>query len=427
MVQFNIEKKLTLWIFILLLVAIGIGFFLPVPDGSWQSILGKIVLFFLVFIGLYYLLFNAKSQPIYTTEEERLDEDEPLTILSDDGEETEEQTWEGFSAAFRTLNLLFLSVIKDALVASNVAFFLKKTDGDLEFQAGENDHDQVQRRAPVTAGHIVEFVSKQKAPVLEGNLPIGVKLNALLDPEIRTFLGAPLIYCDDVVGVLAVGSEAVENFGNDDKQILSRYADLMSQAMTICHRGLRWELDQVVFQILLDLIGTFKNYNDEHSIISFFVQRIRQLFQFERFTFCERKGNEAVTTHVFGQMDDIDRGYTFSLDDGLNGWMIKRNAPLRISDMEEGDYVRPRYSRLESTRHGLRSFMGIPLGKDGQEAWACLSLESRAVDQYSEKAKDVLVFLASILEVNIERIRLNEQLSSLKASKSDELNSFQLD
>ena len=104
-----------------------------------------------------------------------------------------------------------------------------------------------------------------------------------------------------------------------------------------------------------------------------------------------------------------DQGLRFSLNEGLNGWVLKRNTPLLVDDMEEGNYIRPRYSRDEDPKHGLRSFMGIPLGS-GQGAWGCLSIESRSVNQYTVKERDVLLTLSIPFQITLERFHLRQRL-----------------
>ena len=112
----------------------------------------------------------------------------------------------------------------------------------------------------------------------------------------------------------------------------------------------------------------------------------------------------------------LDKGIRFSLDEGLNGWVIRRNLPLILKDMEEGDYVRPRYFRDENTKHGLRSFLGVPLG-DVENAWGCISVESKAVNRYNEKAKEMLASIAVYLQIALERMQMGRQMQELRRDR----------
>jgi transcriptional regulator with GAF, ATPase, and Fis domain len=212
------------------------------------------------------------------------------------------------------------------------------------------------------------------------------------------------------VGVLAIGSTATESFSEEDRDFLVQFGDLLTQVMGLCHRGLRWETDQEVYRVYSDLEHSLLLAHDEESVANSFIHQIHRLFPFDRFTLCIREGEEGHIRFVFGQVDTIDRGIRFPLEEGLNGWIIKRNVPLIIADMAEGDYVRPRYFVNENIKHGLHSFIGIPLTGGEQEAWGCISLESRTVGQYGEKGKQILTSLSIPLQLALERVYLKEKL-----------------
>ena len=56
-------------------------------------------------------------------------------------------------------------MIKHGLVASSAAVYLKKANDLLEFQAGENEQEQIDRRSLVSEGHLVDIVSREKTPL----------------------------------------------------------------------------------------------------------------------------------------------------------------------------------------------------------------------------------------------------------------------
>jgi len=419
------QKNQLLWVFLLLLVAVSVGFFLPISRSGWLGYFGKGILFLFVFLVFYAFFFVPARMSVLRTRGDRKVEDSSTEVAPE--EVFQEGTWKGFGEAFRWYYQELLTVVRNAVAASSAGLYLKKGREGLEFQAGENDRERVDRRVWVAEGDLVDRVAKQKTPLSEANLPVGTTLEGMAGSEIRSFLGVPLVWEDGVVGVLAVGSEATESFGEDDQELLVRCGGLVAQVMAVYHRGLRWELDQEVYRVYLDLEKTLLHTGDEESAVFHFVQHIRKLFPFDRFTLCVKEGNEGSIRYVHGLVGDSDRGMRFSLDEGLNGWILKRNAPLLIPDMEEGDCIRPRYFRGEDSKHELRSFLGIPLGKE-EDVWGCFSLESKGVDQYSEKGKEVLTTLAVPLQSAIERIHLIQQLQGLKqGGNSSDSTRFEMD
>jgi GAF domain-containing protein len=233
--------------------------------------------------------------------------------------------------------------------------------------------------------------------------------------EVRSFLGAPLCARDDVVGVLAIGSEAPDDFGEADLAMAAQVADLITEVMYAYRQGLEEEIEGKVFKVHLDFIRRLKTSEGEEELVTHFTQCLMRLFRFDRFTLNLRaeRGEEGVIQFVQGQMDGLTPGIRFPLDEGLSGWVLKRNTPLIIADIGEGDYLRPRYFKGENNKHGLRSFIGIPLG-DAGNAWGCFSLESRRPGQYGDKARDVLINFATQFELAFQRFRCGRQLQSIK-------------
>ena len=406
--KFRLRNDQTVSVFLLLLFTVALGFFLPATTSG--GLIAKIILFVLFLVLLYFIVFGSEGMKFLLKNITARAPDATTDAIPE--EVPEDSQWSGFGDAFRVYVQELLSVIRSAVVASCAGFYVQRGNEGLEFNAGENEHGRWNRRMFIDEGSLVDHVAKQKVPILEDNLPIGTSMEGLPNSEIRSFLGVPLIRDDEIVGVLTLGSDATQSFGEADQEFLIRCGGLLTHGMAVCRRGLRWEMDQEVFRVLIKLQSLLARTKDEEGAVSSFVQEIRKLFSFDRFTLCVKEGNEGVIRHVYGQVDDFDRGTRFLLNEGLNGWIIKRNAPMIIADIEKGDYIRPRYFRDEYSKHGLRSFLGVPLGR-GEEAWGCLSLESRLVNQYSEKGKDVLSLLAEYLYSTLERISLILQLREL--------------
>jgi transcriptional regulator with GAF, ATPase, and Fis domain len=403
----SLKRQRFAW-FVLLLVVGGLGFFLPISLGAWIGLIVKIVLFLVMVYVLHSLFSTWDGQDITGSETEY--SGKPPVIQDREETQKESGAWKGFGWAFQDYSGEFLTVVRNAVVASCSGFYLRKGDDTLEFQMGETEGRRVTARTLVPEGDLVEQVMRNESSILEGNLPIGMTLAGIPGMEIRSFLGVPISWKGEVVGTLAVGSGATESFGEEDRDFLVHCGGLISRVMALCHRGIRWEMDQEVFQIHRDMEKAILSATDEESAALAFVSHIRRLFPFDRFTLCVRQGEIGMIRHVFGQVDDLDKGVQFPLDEGLNGWVLKRNTPLIISNMKEGDYIRPRYFVEENTRHGFHSFLGIPFGSVEGAAWGSISLESKSAGQYGEKGRDVLTMLSVPLQICLERIYLKNRI-----------------
>ncbi|MEJ2054042.1 MAG: hypothetical protein P8X42_08995, partial [Calditrichaceae bacterium] len=69
----------------------------------------------------------------------------------------------------------------------------------------------------------------------------------------------------------------------------------------------------------------------------------------------------AVVKKSIGLDDPFKSGYAFPLEEGLNGFVIMKNKPHLIDDIEKGEYFVPRFSKKEKTNYGIRSFLSVPI------------------------------------------------------------------
>ncbi|NQT25765.1 GAF domain-containing protein [candidate division KSB1 bacterium] len=395
------DKDRMLWVVLLFVAIVAIGFFIPVSIQQWSGVIIKGGLFLLILVGAYVLLQNLDRVGFSSSKKQEVGEisntAHVLQSISPTGE------WKGFSQAFHWFVLEYLSMLRGALVASYAGYFLRKNESVLVLQSGVDEHGRNDYQGQIHNGTLVQEVIHEKQPVLKGNLDTRPVMDGFADSEIQSFIGVPLRWDDDVLGVLAFGSRTEDCFGEEDVAFLKQAGSILTHIMSVFRRGLRWETDQQVLEIHLEMEKALRQAEDETSALIAFVESIKKLFPFDRVTLSLREGDEGVIHQVYGQIDQLDRGTRFSLDEGLNGWVMKRNAPLLIPDMEKGNYARPRYYQGEDTRHGFRCFLGVPLGR-GSQAWGCLSLESKNVEQYGEKGKEMLFTLLIHLEAVLERI-----------------------
>ena len=405
----NIQKRLILFIGVVL--ALVVGFFLPAPASDLGRHILKVLLFVGVFGVQYYLLFQHKSN-IFTTRKNTAETDAENSV-DIPGEVLQGDSWEGFAACFKYSYEHVLFIARDAVVASCAAVYLKTSPDAYQLLAGVLENALVNEAIPVRQEGLIDAVAKNMEPVVESNLPIGTELEGFHNLEIRSFIGVPLMWSGEVVGVLGLGSDAAESFGEEDKEIVERCSHIITQIMAVCHRGQQWEGDQEVYAAHIAMEHDLHRAEDFDSAVSIFVQNTKKLFPFDRFTLCTLDGNVGVIQSVYGQIGCLDRGRRFNLADGLTGLVIRRKTPLIIGDLQEGDYIRPRFCKDEDHNHAMRTYLGVPLGRNGN-IWGSISFESQTPYQYGDKGKNTLELLASTFATELERIQLYEQIRELK-------------
>ena len=397
----NSSKISQLLIFFVVMILISAGYFLPFGQWGWFGGVLKGLLFIATGIAIYWSIFGESALGMWLNRESGDEGEESHESL--EHEPPQESSWSGFGNAFAFYQNRTLALIQQSLVAEQTAFYMIR-NGRPVFESGLSSEGFQSEPCVVSDDALVSQVIEQKTAVLKDALPDETYCAGFESAPIKSFLGVPLLMGEECLGVLAVCSQTAAQFGEADSEILSQYAELMLQVMTLCHRGLHWEMDQEVYRVHLDFEKQLESALDEGQVMSAFLEQIKRLFPFDRFTLCRRAGQEGEIRFIYGQVDHLEPGTRFPLDGGLNGWLIKRNAPLIIQDIEEGRYIRPRYHADEDSKHGIHSFLGIPLNGGRENAWGCISLESKNSCQYTAKAKDVLSILAIPLQLALERI-----------------------
>jgi len=396
------REKRSFLLFLSIVILIGVGFFLPLSDRSLMGYVLKSIVFILVIV----LIYSTSLGNLIGEADRNRDSDlvQRRGLVGDFSELEEQEDWTGFGNAFEKYYRTFLPVVRSAVVGSSIGLYFMKGKDQLEFQAGEDNSGYLMQKLRVEEGDLVEQVAVQNSPIIEPDLPDGYFLPGIPDTILHSFLGIPLNLKNRVVGVLAVGSSALEGFSYEDQEFVIRCGKLLTEVMAAYHQGMRCEIDMEVARMHIELEKKLSSVNDEEVAVSHFIYYLKRIFPYDRFSWCIREGEQGVIKYVDGKLDQLGKGTRFPLEEGLNGWVIKRNTPLVIADIEEGDYTRPRYFKDEYTRHGLHSFLGIPLGGE-DSAWGVLSIESVSKNQYTEKEKDVFSSIAIPFKIAIERIR----------------------
>jgi GAF domain-containing protein len=398
------QKDQALWLFILVLVVILVGFFLPVSVAHWIGFGVKTGLFITVFFLLYFYWlspFVGSQSSAWASQNETVETKVP-------SEEAAGLSWKGFGEAFQWFYSAFLSIVRNVTAASAIGLYLRKND-QLELQNAESEEQNAYPRIPVHEGSLIDYVIQKNGTVREGSLPLGSVLSGIEDIEIRSFIGVPLMIENKITGVLATGSKAQDHFSEEDEELLVRCGQIICQVMSVYHRAWRREIQETLLQTMVEMELDLKPAETEEQAFGSFVKYMQRLFSFDRCVLCYTNQGEGEIRQVFGQVDHLDRGIKFSMDEGLVGWVMKRHAPLMIEDIQEGSYVRPRYFEGEDVKHGFHAFLGVPLG--GKESWGCIAFESRKKGQYRDREKSGLLTILPFFELTLEKLRLYGRLN----------------
>lgn len=405
-VRFPNQKEQVVWIFLIVLMSIFIGFFFPFSLARGLNALIKGALFLGIFIALYAFWFSS-AKPVYKSVDT---EDQDQAQIQP---KSSSQTPKGFADASEYFHHQVIHIVRASVVASVAGLYFRKGDEAHELMASDCEVELPHHRCLIEEESLIDDVVEKKEAVFGGHLPPSSFLPGIDEFEIRSYAAVPLHLEEKIIGVLIVGSEAEDHFGEEDLVFLERCGRLISHVTSTYHAGWRMEIRERLWLTQLELESELGKVKTEKEAFSVFATHVQKIFPFHRLTLCIRDGEEGVIQHVYGQIDKLDVGTRFPLDEGLMGWILKRNAPLMIADMQEGNYVRPRYFQGEEGRHGLHSLLGLPLSRN-ETAWGCIALESRQTDQYHDREKQTLMQVLRYFESILERFRTEAILKQLQ-------------
>jgi transcriptional regulator with GAF, ATPase, and Fis domain len=254
---------------------------------------------------------------------------------------------------------------------------------------------------------LMQIVDESDSIVIENNIDIADNLLPLynnIDYSVKSFMGIPITLQNREKIFFIFDSHHTEHFSKDDMSLFTKLAE---------NTGI-WVLNRVNAYALLTSTKTqakmlefAKDLNSSKTInsaIEKFALMISNEFEATRLTISlfKKDKNSGVIKKVIGQTDDFDENMEFSLDEGLTGWVISKQKPYLIDDLEKGDYFIPRYSKDEKTNFGFRSFLGVPILAEDQ-IYGAVTLEHRLPNKFLDNDKQKIQDFVDIFSTTFLR------------------------
>ncbi|MFW9825675.1 MAG: GAF domain-containing protein, partial [Candidatus Thorarchaeota archaeon] len=302
-----------------------------------------------------------------------------------------------------------LEILINILIPDHAWIFYKKNKSILKkfYHKGINDTSAPFQNEEIELLGIMQILNEKDGLLIENNLTNeGNLINFYQDIEYTpaSFLGIPINIYNDEKFFFVFDSHNKQHFNHEDEEIINKIV----QSIRI------FLLNRVKAYSLL------KNLNENEDLLAFAAElngsrtislaldkaanRISNAFEASRLTISllNKESHLGVIKKVIGQKDAFNENNEFPLDEGLTGWIMSKNKPYIIDDLEKGEYFIPRYTKVEKNNFGLRSFLGIPIEVEG-DVFGAITLEHHNTNQYSEEDKDRLQKYMNILNTTFRR------------------------
>ncbi|MBU1098662.1 MAG: GAF domain-containing protein [Bacteroidetes bacterium] len=331
-----------------------------------------------------------------------------------------------------------LSVIKEAYMAHATLFFWynkRKNKIALESYASGST-DIILQKFDVEDDILSKIVLKEE-PELLTDIPENAEKDVIRyysKPQgIKSFIGVPLYYNEQLSAVLAIDSKVIDAFGIETIYSLGRFVRVISSIISLFDEKFSNTQSEERLKSLLGILSANKKFETEEELNNIVETSIKSLLQWDVFAFITFSAGDnkfkisKVTNNTslkyVGEYSEID------LNDTLTGKCILTGLPVKVDDTAENEV--PRYTKNEGiTFDG--SFLAIPLTYDEQN-FGVLCFESLKKNSYTnsdieflKKATKIFAYivysyssqslLRSLLTNDVETKFLNQNafISSLK-------------
>jgi GAF domain-containing protein len=299
--------------------------------------------------------------------------------------------------------------ILSGLLFPDSGWIFYKLNKDIVVVTQKNFSDQpgpeIQESYPISG--LMQIVDESDTIVIENNLDIADNLLPFyndIEYSVKSFIGIPIIIQNREKIFIVFDSHHTEHFNKDDLSLFTKLAE---------NTGI-WVLNRVNAYALLsntknqakilDFAIDLNSSKTRNSAIEKFALLISNEFEATRLTISlfKKEKNVGVIKKVIGQTDDFGENLEFNLDDGLTGWIISKQKPYLIDDLEKGEYFIPRYSKEEKTNFGFRSFLGVPIIAD-DHIFGAVTLEHQLANKFTNDDKEKIQTFADIFSTTFLR------------------------
>ncbi len=388
------------------LLMISLAFFISLLPNSWPYLIFKILLVVAAAAAVYYY---GNQQNIPDKLEEHPEQDDGLPKSDLVKLETDREVEKIFEQFLDTV----FPLIKQTLVADTVCFLLLNLEKKKFYlRYFITDHSKAfhkERFYDLQTG-LPPLVLKNRTSLIENHLPEnGNRLLPYYQPgksPARSFAGVPVQFEGKVLGVLCVDAHAVEAFGQNDLQLLERFAQLIELQLVESNQLYEYETENWIARILNEFSNRMVGFQSTDELWDYLGRFLKQYFHADR-VFVVRRAEEGQGRIVFsmGDVRGVTSGYRFQLHEGLVGWVLRKRQHLLVEDLATKQNYIPRFSLNEEPAREYRSLIAIPFQGEEHQTMA-LVLESFQPGRFKVQYKNVLETITNQVTIFLLHNRL---------------------
>ncbi len=306
--------------------------------------------------------------------------------------------------------------IRDVLGADTAAVLLRdELRNELVARAAVGLEEEVERgvRIPIGGG-FAGRIAAERRPIVLDDVDHADVLNPILrEKGIKSLAGVPLVFGNEVLGVLHVGTLTPREFTKDDVELLEVVADRVAVAIEHARlfeaerRG-RTRLEQVhsVMETTLANLGF-----DE--LVGELLVRLRSILQVDTAAvlMLDEATNELVARAAVGLEEEVEQGVRIPVGGGFAGRVAAEARPIVLDDVDHANVLNPILREK-----GVKSMLGVPLIAS-DSVIGVLHVGTLTPRFFDSEDQELLQLVASRAAIAIEGARLHDELVRLNQMK----------
>ncbi len=409
------KNHLVLIVVAILLASLLISF---LPNNGAVLIIIKFLIVFVVCGGVYLLLqqYQPAQNDEISTDENRENLSENTSVVSANTSQVNtNQNVEEYFEQF--LNIVF-PLIKQTTVSETVVllmvnyfkqnFYIRHMLSGNSASSGNGNFIDLNYGLPSLVVKHNKAILENKLPDNEGLLPY----HNASDVHPKSFMAVPLYFDDYIVGVLCADSDVEQAFSEDDLQILTSFSQSVAIQLACSNKLYEFESENWTTKLLYDFSKGILEIQSTGDLWEYLNRSIKKVFAADRVIVAEKINSEnGAVVHVSGQHVLLRPGEKFPNNEGLLGWVMRKNESIIIEDFSEKENYIPRMSLEETPAGELKSLLAVPVAID-QEAQMVISVESFKANHYNEQHKKILETMAYQVAAFLEKAKILNQLET---------------
>ncbi|AFH48654.1 Diguanylate cyclase [Ignavibacterium album JCM 16511] len=317
-----------------------------------------------------------------------------------------------------------LAVIKDAYSAHSALFFwYNKKKEKLSIEKFVSVSNDVSNRKFDVEDDILSKIVQKSEPELLSNISPTAEADVIRyydKPQgIRSFVGVPLFYENNLIGILAMDSKMDDAFGIETIYSLGRFVRVITMIIQIFEEKHSDIISQNRLRALLNLIGPDSDFETEEGLFNAIQNSLKDLIEWDVFSFVYfkpvEKRFEVVKVINNTTLKYIGQGLQVDLSSTIIGKAVTTGLAVKIDEMSSETFKR--FTKNEDlTLDG--SFLAIPIVYSNQN-FGVLCFESLKKGHYTNTDVKFLQSAVNIIAYIIYSHSSQKLLKSLIALDLD--------